>query len=310
MKNIHIIVILTFIFIISCRDRKSNQIQQNSKVQNKTILDTLNKEKINNLIQQNEIKNDTLLLVEILNKFYDNNDYYISLSYKNEYSDSLNKIIMKAHGEKIFENSLESRYKISANKAVRYFSTNGLDTLVIIDKDQKVIDTITRKNYEFYQGTIESQYVATYEFPNNLVDSMIAISTNVKDLKLNLTPQPYTSSRYKDIILRDNSFDYDKIYSHSTIINKSDTISILSFRNYSNYKNHLYLIKNGKLMDSIINDYMAVSSLRAVPLATKYEFTYLYTGFKPDTDWIWTGLMGIDLVNWKFNLYENNRIKR
>jgi hypothetical protein len=72
----------------------------------------------------------------------------------------------------------------------------------------------------------------------------------------------------------------------------------------------LHLYKNGNLTDSITNDYLAVSALMAIPLATESELTYVYSGFKPDTDWLWNGLMGIDLKNWKLVLYEENRIKR
>lgn len=311
MKKIHLIIIIFFISIISCNDKKTNQIEEKSEInKKKSKNDTIKSERINDTFQKNEIKENSLVLADILTKFYYNKDYYISLNYKNEYSDSITQIIENSFGEKIYDNNQVSRVKIPANIAEKYFSTNGLDKLIIINEDQEVIDTIIRKNYEFYHGIIESHCVATYEIPYNLGDSIIAISTNVDGLRLNKTSQPTTNLEYNKRMLQDNVFDYDEIYSQTTITNKSDTISVLSIGNYSNYKNYLYLIKNGNLTDSIINDYMAVSSLKAIPLATENELTYIYSGFKPDTDWLWNGLLGIDLINWKFNLYEGNRIKR
>lgn len=313
MKKIHLIIILIFITVISCNEKKSNQIKQKSEINKNAKGDSIKSEKTKDSIQiqKIEIKIDSLILVDILTKFYYNKDYYISLSFKNQYSDSIARIIDNSFGETIFENDMESRIKIPSYIAEKYFSANGLDKLIIINKDQEIIDTISRKNYEFYDASIESSYVATYEIPYDLGDSLIVISTNVNDyLKLNKTSQPTSNFEYDKRILQNNISDYDEIFSQTTIINKSDTISVLSFGNYSEYKNYLYLFKNGNLKDSIINDYMAISSLTAIPLATENELTYIYSGFKPDTDWLWNGLMGIDLINWKFKLYDRNRIER
>lgn len=293
-------IIASFIFIVNCNDKKSIQVNRKIEIKENVIDDSI----------KNEIINDSLVLVEVITKFNENKDYYIPLSYKFEYSDSIDRIIQNSFGEKIFQNDIETRTKIPNYIAEKYFLVNGLDKLILINKDQEIVDTIFRKNYEFYDAPIESFYVSTYESSKDLGDSLIALSSNVRDLKLKKTYQPTSILDYNKQILQKFKFDYDQIFSHTTIVKKSDTISILSFGNYAKYENYLYLFINGNLKDSIINDYMAVSSLTAVPLATENELTYIYSGFKPDTDWLWNGLLGIDLINWKFKLYENNRIKR
>lgn len=313
MKRTHLTLILIFISFLNCNNKKSSKIKLESQTYNSNNSDSLKSNKIYDTIQNEkiEINNQSLLLAEILTKFYYSKDYYIPLSLKNQYSDSIAQIIENSYGETIFKNDLESRVKIPEDVAQKYFSTNGLNKLIVINKNQDVIDTISIKNYEFYDTSIESSYIATYEVPNHLGDSLIVISTNANDnIKLNKTSKPISYLKQKKNILENIKSDYDKIFSQTTIINKSDTISVLSFGNYSKFKNYLYLYKNGHLTDSIINDYMAVSSLTAIPLATEKELTYIYSGFKPDTDWLWNGLIGIDLKNWKLKFYKNNRIER
>ncbi|QDO94259.1 hypothetical protein FNB79_09845 [Formosa sediminum] len=271
---------------------------------NEVTLDSIQNQKI-------KTKDEPFLLVDILTKFYNSEEYYITLSFKNKYSDSIANIINNSYQETVFRNELESRVKIPDNIAEKYFSTDGIDRLIVINKEQIIIDTISRKNYEFYDASIESSYIATYETQNQLSDSIIVISTNsAKHLNLNKVPKPISDLIKNEKLLKNIQHEYHEIFSQNSLIYKSDTISILSFGNYSKPENYLYLYKNGNLTDSIVNDYLAVSSLKAIPLATENELTYIYEGFKPDTDWLWSGLIGIDLKNWKLKLYERNRIKR
>jgi hypothetical protein len=306
-------ILLIFIAIFSCSNRKSNKIDSESEInkeikeeplKNEVTLDSIQNQKI-------KIKDEPFLIADILIKFFNSEEYYITLSFKNQYSDSITNVIKNSFGETVFKNELESRVIIPDNIAQKYFSTDGIDKLIVINKEQIVIDTISRKNYEFYDASIESSYIATYETQNQLSDSIMVISTNSgQHLNLNKVPKPISDLVQKEKLLKNIQQEYDEIFSQNSMIYKSDTISILSLGNYSKPENYLYLYKNGNLTDSIVNDYLAVSSLTAIPLATENELTYIYEGFKPDTDWFWSGLMGIDLKNWKFKIYERNRIKR
>lgn len=248
IKSNHFISITIFILLFNCNDKKSIQINQKFEIKDIVIDDSI----------KNEIINDSLILVEVFTKFYNNNDYYIPLSYKFEHSDSIDSILQNSFGEKIFQNDMESRTIIPKDIAEKYFFVNGLDKLIIIDKNQEIKDTIIRKNYEFYDAAIESFYVSTYESTKDLGDSLIVFSSNVNDLNLIKSPQPTSNLEYNNQLLQKYKFDYDQIFSQTTIVNKADTISILSFGNYTKYENYLYLFQNGNLRDSIVNDYMAV----------------------------------------------------
>ncbi|WBL23797.1 hypothetical protein [Zunongwangia sp. HRR-M8] len=311
MKNLT--VFLIFILVLSCNSKKSNKTDLKSEIE-KTIKEKSLKNKItldSFQIQVTEPKNEPFLFADVLIKFNNSNEYYITLSFENQYSDSIANIIQNSFGKTVFKNELESRVEIPENIAQKYFSTAGLDKLIVINKEQIVIDTIYRKNYEFYDASMESSYVATYESPNQLGDSIMVISIN-SSYYLNLTkvPEPHSDLVKKEKLLKSVQQHYDEIFSRNSMIYKSDTISILSFGKYAKPENYLYLYKNGNLTDSIINDYLAVYSLTGIPLGTENELTYIYEGFKPDTDLFWIGLIGIDLENWKFKIYERNRIKR
>jgi len=311
MKNLTIFII--FVLILSCNDKKSNETDFKPEIDKIVVEKTLkNKVTLDSIqSQKTEPKNESFLFADVLLKFNNSNEYYITLSFGNQYSDSIDNIVQNSFGKTVFKNELESRVEIPENITQKYFSTDGLDKLIVINKEQIVVDTISRKNYEFYDSSMESSYVATYESPNQLGDSIMVISTNSSDnLNLSKVPEPISDLVQIEKLLKNFKYDYDEIFSQTSIIYKSDTISVLSFGNYSKPKNYLHLYRNGNLKDSIVNDYMAISSLTAIPLATENELTYIYSGFQPDTDWLWSGLMGIDLKNWKFKLYESNRMKR
>ncbi len=309
MKNLILLSIL--ISIVSCNRNKSNDTKYKSEAKKAIQADSFRNSLDSIKDHEMEIELNSSVLVDVLTKFEDTNEYYIALGFKNQYSDSIVNIVEKTHGETIFQNELESRVRVPDTIAQKYFSTNGLDQLIVFNKKQAVIDTISLSRYEFYSGAIESGYVATYGITNQLDEVNIAISTNTIDaLKLKKVPEPISIPSQNLELLKNRPYDFDEIFSQTSIRYKSDTITVISFGNYSKSENYLHLYKNGNLTDSITNDYLAVSALMAIPLATESELTYVYSGFKPDTDWLWNGLMGIDLKNWKLVLYEENRIKR
>jgi hypothetical protein len=285
---------------VSCNQVKNEENNNEDIISNQAILEKP--------IVINE-KSTAPIFVDFLSKFNNHSDYYLPLFYKNAYSDSIEKIIQNSYGEDIAMNDdEESRTEIDNRVAKKYFFTEGLDNIIIINREQEIIDTVTRLNYEHYNATIESFYVATYSLPVKTNQVLIGVSTNGK-INLKKSPQSISIPEYNKRINKQNNFN-EEIISQTTVINDFDTISILSLVNYTQSKTSLFLLKNGIAKDSIINDYMAISSITPIPLATKNEITYLYEGYKPETDWFWNGILGIDMINWKFNLYENNRIER
>ncbi len=254
---------------------------------------------------------DSSILVSYLNKFHNQDDYYLELNFNSEYSDSLWAILDQSKSKIIYKEDEEERIAVPDSIIKAHFSTIGIDTLFLMNAKQKIFDTIYRNRFEFYDASIESYYIATYKLDKNYKDPIIAISSNrvISDL-VKKSPvkqfQKSISKRNKNHIPK----QYDDLFSSSTLIHETDTISIISTGLYADNEYSIYLIKNGEVKDTIINNYLAIRDIKPVPFSTQNELTYIYSAFKPETDTNWTGLLGIDIKNWKLNLLQTNRLER
>ncbi|OMP32587.1 hypothetical protein [Mangrovimonas sp. DI 80] len=254
---------------------------------------------------------DTTILVDYISKFENHNDYHLPLSLTSEYTDELWEQLYKASTGIAYQGDLETIYEMPDSIINVHFSTTGIDRLLLINAQQDVFDTIYKKKYKFYDASIESYYVASYEIKEEQNDAIIAISTN-KDLTglLNKSPETITKDStemsYKSLINK----TYNTIFSESTLIHNKDTISVVSSGSYPKSTYSVFLIQNGMIKDSLTTEYLAIEEMKPIPLATDKELTYIYSGFQPDTDWYWNGLLAIDIKNWKLKTFTKNRINR
>ena len=86
-----------------------------------------------------------------------------------------------------------------------------------------------------------------------------------------------------------------------------DTISYLSYSNYTIPETKVYLIKNNTITDTITKDY-SIRKMTPVPLSTEKKFLFVALCKVPETDVRWHQLIGINTVEEKFKIYQRNRV--
>jgi hypothetical protein len=253
-------------------------------------------------------ESDSTIAVTLLEKFYNQQDYFVPLFFINDFSETAKKELDK-NSKVLYEDDESTRSKLDEQVAWKYLLVNNLDQMVVFDSNQNSIDTLNRTNYEHYIATISSPYVASYKSTDSIEENNVVISLNgLKKSNLRKSPEFISDSLYIKKLIHKNSFKPDYIHSFGHLIYKRDTISFLSFGDYKLGKECLYLLKNSMPMDSVINDFL-ISTMTPVPLSSDKEIIYVALVFIPETDILWNALTGIDLKNNKFNFYERNRIK-
>ncbi|GAA4106417.1 hypothetical protein GCM10022393_00810 [Aquimarina addita] len=309
-------VLLTLLIInFSCKkDTKDNQ-------DAKEVVITLSGEResisedhksLQNSIIVNEMQEESVY-IGVLQPMYQEEDYYISLSFNDLTPDPFKEFHgnLKSYiGELISKTEDHERYKIQDTIGQHYFDVSGLDTIIVLDQDQKKLDTLYRKNYEYYSDQIESQIIATYNKTSSVSEERkdyVCMSKN--DVVFKKGVSFHKDSIYLRETIHKNLFTPTTIYAHYKMIIKNDTISFLSFGDYNEkkQKENFYLLRNKAPIDSIINQY-SISKMVPVPLSWEQESLYISYEFVPDSDNFWTSLIGIDLKNNKLKKYDRNRI--
>lgn len=296
-------IIIIAIFCFSCnkqKDKKNEQLINITDIEAKEI----------------DAKTNDSVYVGVLQKFYDGDDYYLSLNFKpsvpNSFYNTFHDNIEDYTGELILKTEDYQRYQIHDSIAKKYFDVSRLDTLIVLDDNQKKIDVLHRKYYEYYSNQIESEVIATYQKTNRIYKDKDYICMSKNNLALKETQGFKKDTLYMVKTIEENSFNPSYIRAHYNMIRDKDTISFLSFETYNKeiqeHKACFYLLKNKTPIDSIINDY-AISKMIPVPLALKSENLYIAYEFIPDSGVFWTSLVGIDFENDKLKHYKNNRLR-
>ncbi|WP_053992737.1 hypothetical protein [Mangrovimonas sp. TPBH4] len=310
MKYFNHVIITITVIIFSCGQKKQNPNKGDLQASEFDKTNSIQTESSAVPLSKYRIK-DTTILVDYISKFENHKDYHLPLSLTSNYTDELWEQLYKASTGIVHKGDLETIYEMPDSIINVHFSTTGIDRLLLVNSQQDVFDTIYRNKYKFYDASIESYYVASYEIKEAQDDPIIAISTN-KDLTglLNKSPETITKDStemsYKSLINK----TYNTIFSESTLIHNKDTISVVSSGSYPKSTYSVFLIQNGMIRDSLITEYLAIEDMKPIPLATDKELTYIYSGFQPDTDWYWNGLLAIDIKNWKLKTFTRNRINR
>ncbi len=116
-------------------------------------------------------KDSVSVYVNIIDKFYSWEDLYISMFYRDNA-----EIPDYFDGEIIYQNQEEIRKKLDEQAAVKFLKTENLDSLLIFNKNQSLIDTVHRKNFEYYEDVIESEIIASYRPSEKMDTSSVSIS--------------------------------------------------------------------------------------------------------------------------------------
>ena len=268
-------------------------------------------QKTDTIIALKEEKNASIY-IGVLEKIYEDEDYFLPLYFKPSISESFySEFHTKTSnyvGKLISKTDDHERYEIETAIAEKYFQTNGLDTIIVFNKSQRIIDTLYRKNYEYFSDQIESQVIVSYEKTNKVNQDKDYLSMTKTDMVFRKKLEFKKDTTYLKNTLSKNSFKPTHMHSHYKIAENNDTISFMSFGIYTNetQKECFYLFKNKKPIDSIINEY-AISKMVAVPIFLESENLYVSYEFIPDTGSFWTSLIGIDLKNNKLKNYTGNR---
>lgn len=306
---------ISFAFLIllfACNGQKNNEFKAEKSSNIPSVTDTTSYIEYDKSPQKEKKSDkpeyDSLIYVGLLTRFYDHSDFYLPLYYVNNYTEAAYEEITNSVGNTIFSGKESRRRHIDSGIASKYLDINNLDQILVLDKDQRVIDTLVKQHFEYYEDLIESMFIVSYE--SNLDNSnYVAISAHALDTStLEPSPQPFVDSTFIKKIIDTNDFKVSQLYACGSIISYSDTLSFLSFGDYEDGKEFLYLVKNTFPVDSVVNNYV-IYELESVPLASEFEMTYLAKCAVPDTDMLWNALLGIDLTRFKFRFYDRNRFK-
>lgn len=296
------LICLLLIFLFSMSYKRKNKKQLVIKKTNTVITKT------NKTLTSKIQKNISQIFVSTLGKFYFNDDYYIPLFYKNEYSQKTDSILRE--GEKETYNDLENqRYVLRDIKNVNILlDVDGLDRLLVIDNKQTVIDTIKVKQFEYFSETIHSFFAATYEGKLGYEDLVVVeLDTELSKRGMKKSPIFNSDSTLQRRIQTRLSLKLDYVYGCGETIIEGDTISYVSYSSYNPYTSSTYLLKNYEIKDSIRGN-IILKTLTPVPIAAENKGFYVTKAGMPESDDIWKQTLSIDFKNYKLKLYNKNRI--
>lgn len=304
--NLSSSILLLLICFISCSQPNKDKITADSKPV-KVVEQEVLKEEVKFADTDGEIARESpARYINNLNKFYNHEDYYIPLYYIGDYSEEVHKMLIESSSHVVFEDSETRRLRLDPQIVKKYLSVAKLEDLVVFDSNQDIVDTISFKDYEFFDDMIETSFVATYQasLPEGEYIAVSAAGLDSSDLRK--SPEIKADSAYLDVLVGRNAFPLKDVHSYGYFVHDLDTLSYLSTVDYEKVRSQVYLLKNGQVLDSINEDYI-ITGMTPVPLATKKEILYVSAAMVPETDIQWTILTGIDLSSYRFIIYERNR---
>lgn len=304
--NLSSSILLLLICFISCSQPNKDKITAGSKPV-KVVEQEVLKEEVKFADTEGEIAQESpARYIDNLSKFYNHEDYYIPLYYIGDYSEEVHKMLIESSSSVVFEDSETRRLRLDPEIVKKYLSVTQLEELIIFDSNQDIVDTISFKDYEFFDDMIETSFVATYQ-ANLPEGEHIAISAAGLDSStLKKSPEIKADSAYLDFLVSRNTFLLKDVHSYGYFVSGLDTLSYLSTVDYEKARSQVYLLKNGQVMDSLNEEYI-ITGMAPVPLATKREILYVSAAMIPETDIQWTTLTGVDMNSYRFIIYERNR---
>ncbi|WP_299835634.1 hypothetical protein [uncultured Tenacibaculum sp.] len=319
------LIVLLFL-TIACQSKKAKEKTFTEEVEEvTTVKDTVveSKDETKNseveieeaIVEENKlvVTDDTSIYVGLLEKIGQGKDYYIPVSFKTTTSTILQEDFhnnFEKYTSDVILKSIEyTRFKIEDSIANKYLEISNLNTVLVFDDNQEVIDTLRLKNYEYFSDQLESQVIATYNSSKKLNENKQYVCATVNDSIAKNNYKFSKDSIYLKETLKENKFEPTDIYAHYKMIKDKDTISFLSFGSYGKEvaKHGFYLFKNKVPTDSIINKNL-ITEIIPVPLTLNGQGLFMTSQFIPDTDAVWTALVGIDFKTNQLKQYERNRV--
>jgi len=252
------------------------------------------------------------LLIDFIYKNDKQDDFRLALKLREKYKFEIFELLEKSTTDIIFSNLENTRLLMNDSIAKKHLNTNGTEKLIVFNKNQEVIDTIQRNQFEYYQGMIDSYFVATYNLEKKeYSDRYTIISLNDEhriEINKGKRIRNYQEGLSKKL-LASLSFNTDYLYPSFYFMNKKDTIKIISFADYKKGGEKLYLFQNSILRDSLINSFV-IRHITPVPIETNDEYIFISSVGIPETDALWDILTGIDKEKIKFSFYETNRLNK
>jgi hypothetical protein len=309
--KIHYFLVIT-ILLLNCdlKNDKSNMQESNENIDNQIF--TNHATETESILEAPiiETQDDQIAyftFVDIMEKIYNQDDFYIPLYYRDDYSEPLEQMLKAAQQEVIYEDSEMKRIKINPKVAREVLMVDDLDKLLVFDSEQEIMDTIEMENFEYYENSIEGQYIVSYVSKLPHEKHIVLSYSNYNEESIKKSSKVCKDSTIINAIVQKNGYNIDYFYSFGVMQHEDDTISYLSFFDQSRFLECTYLLKGYQPIDSIINSFV-ITDLWPVPLATEYELMYVAKNAVPETDHIWTSLIGINLLEEKFVHYPRNRI--
>ncbi|SNR16998.1 hypothetical protein [Tenacibaculum jejuense] len=315
------LIVLLFL-TIACQSKKAKEKTFTEEVEEvSTVKDTIvdSKDETKNskveIVEENKlvVTDDKSIYVGLLEKIDQGKDYYIPVSFKTTTSTILQEDFhnnFEKYTSDVILKSIEyTRFKIEDAVANKYLEISNLNTILVFDDNQEVIDTLHLKNYEYFSGQLESQVIATYNSSEKLNENKQYVCVTINDFIAKNNYKFSKDSIYLKETLKENKFEPTDVYAHCKMIKDKDTISFLSFGSYGKEvaKHGFYLFKNKVPTDSIINKNL-ITEIIPTPLTLNGQGLFMTSQFIPDTDAVWTALVGIDFKTNQLKQYERNRV--
>jgi hypothetical protein len=301
-----ILPILIIIVIFGCnnsqKENRTEKLIANNELTNP--VDSVRNEIELTITDSLTTKNENQIYVDLLQQYYEQEDYYLPLYFIKDYSESIVEELKKEQIETVFNGEEEHRVSLKQSAVSMHFRNENIDSLLVFGPNQEIKDTLILQNFEYYENVMESFYTASYKGKYGLKNNVV-ISKN-KGLNLKKSPTFYEDSLHAKRLCTLNNFEPDYIYGSAYAIYGTDTISFLSFADYSKYKESSFILKNGNPTDSIMNDFV-ISEFTPVPIATDSLIFYVVNANVPETDHFFTSLVSININTMKLEFYDRNR---
>ncbi len=298
MKNRNAFLLLIIYFIISCsKIPEENQISEEVQLRFSNT-DTL-------LTLSTPI--DSSIFVGLAGKYTGGGDWYIELSFVDNWNETSSRTLKDASVEEIYRDIDATRALLKEEVVYKYLQTKYLDTILAFDENQDFFDTLIRKQFEFYEPSISSTFTATYELETDHLP-MIFMSSQ-PGFKYDFQKRPIISkdSFHLQNLLTNPGIHPYYIASFGHFSFTEDSFSYLSYLDSVDLRDYTLFFKNGKPTVEVVNDFY-VRKLYPIPLARKNELVFIAYCNMPESDFSWTSLLGINPMNGKVTEYLRNRI--
>ncbi|MCR9248832.1 MAG: hypothetical protein NXI20_00355 [bacterium] len=249
------------------------------------------------------------IYIGLVDKFYDQDEFHVPLFFKEGYDYAIIDKLKDSDSKVIFRGEFSRRTKLYESQCKLYLESKNLDTMLVLNKLQQVVDTVFRNHFEHYDAEIQSSLIASYKIDPGKKPFMLISKSglNRSDLKPGISFTVDTT--YRNNVLESNNQFSSYSWASGKMSVNDNIISYTSFGDYNARKECLYFYKNGIPTDSVINDYL-IRELYPVPIQDSDHMLYMASGFLPETDITWDMLIGINPATGKIKYYRGNRLKQ